>query len=280
MVRKYLPIIFLFSCSLLTTSCFWFTPKDEGRQLRQDVQHLQDRFAQIESELEEEQAHLKDMIDHARTEVAKLEETLTRATRVLARNSADFGAEMETVTERMREVDGTLAEIRHELDETARSIGTTNKRVSDFAMAAGLDMPVDPSTVPKKSSDHFEMIKDALAAGRFGEVRSLSKVFLERHAKDGAADDVQLLFAKSYYEQKRWARSLGALRRHTDKYPKSEHTPEVLYLMANSFYNLGDCTDARILVEAITTRHKKSPFVARAKQLNDKMADKKSRCTS
>ncbi|MCP4604010.1 MAG: outer membrane protein assembly factor BamD [Proteobacteria bacterium] len=266
--------------ALIATSCFWVTTKEEGHQLRTECQHLKDRIDQIENELEEKQWKLKQMIDRARTDMVKLEETLTRATRVLARNSADFGAEIVTVQDKLREIDGSLAEITHELEESGKAIDKTTQKVTDFALAAGVDMPVDQSKIPKQPGDHVEMIKSSLASGRYGEVRSLSKVFLQRYPKHDSADDVQLLIAKSYLDQKRWAKALGALRWFTDKYPKSELTPEVLYEMAHAFFSLGDCTDARILVEAITTRHKKSPFANKAKGLGEEMKKNKSRCTS
>lgn len=266
--------------ALVTSSCFWVTTKEEGETLRKDVQHLADRIDQIESQLEGEQANLKEMIERARADMEKLDETLTRATRVLARNSADFGAEMESLKDKMREMDGALAEIRHEMEESGKRMDETNKKLRDYALAAGVDLPVDETTIPSKPEDHFQMIKQSFADERYGEVRSIAKIFLERYPDRKEADDVQLLIAKSYIEQKRWAKALGALRYFTDKYPKSELTPEVLYEMANAFFSLGDCTDARILVDAITTKHDKSPFAEKAKALSEQMKKYKSRCTS
>ncbi len=280
MIYRFILAAFLSSIALTATSCFWVTTKDEGHQLSQDIQHIKDRIEQIESALEEEQRNLKQMVERARTDMIKLEETLMRATRLLARNSADFGAEIEMVKDKMREVDGSLAEINHQLEESGKRIDQTTQRVTDFALAAGVDVPVDESKIPQKSADHYEMIRASFAANRWGETRSLSKNFLKKYPKNDKSDDVQLYIAKSYLEQKRWAKALGALRWLTDKYPKSDLTPEVLYEMAYAFFSLGDCTDARILVEAITTRHKKSQFVDKANALSEQMKKNKSRCTS
>lgn len=265
---------------LSCTSCFLWTTKNDGETIKQDMQHLEDRLSQVESETGERQQRLEEMIDRARVEVESLEETLTKATRVLARNSADFGAEMESLKSDMRSFKGTLAEIDHALDEMSRKVEESDRKVNEFAIAAGLDIPVDESRVPDKEGSHLDEIKKSLAAGRYGECRSLAKVFLERYPKSGDADEVQLLIARSYVEQKRWAKALGALRRFTDRYPKSRHAPEVLYEMANAFFQLGDCTDARILVEAIRTRHKGSPFAAKAEKLQQTMLKQKHRCTS
>jgi TolA-binding protein len=265
---------------LLTSGCFLWTSRKDGDAMRAELQGLEERTVKLESELEADRARLTDMIERARGDMVELEETLTRATRVLARNSADFGAEVESVKDKLREVDGTLAEMGYEVEQMGKRVEGSERKVNDFALAAGLDLPVDDEKVPDGAQKHLAAIKDSLAAGRYGEARSLAKIFHDRYPKDEGADEVQLLIARSYLEQKRWAKALGALRRFTDRYPKSELTPEALYEMANAFYQLGDCTDARILVEAITSRHQKSPFADKARALMDTMNGKGARCTS
>jgi SMC interacting uncharacterized protein involved in chromosome segregation len=127
MIHKSVFFCAFLSLAFFTSSCFWVTTKEEGHALRRDVQHLSDRIDQIESELEGEQANLKEMIARARADMEKLDETLTRATRVLARNSADFGAEMESLKDKMREIEGSLAEIDHEIEESGKRMEDTNK---------------------------------------------------------------------------------------------------------------------------------------------------------
>ena len=268
------------SLALIQPGCFWFTSKGDGESLKNDVSHLKDRIDRMENEQAEKQAHLTEMIDRARGEVDKLELTLTKATRILSRNSADFGADMEMVKERLREVDGTLAEMRHEVDQSKEEVALANKKVQQFALAAGLDIPVDETTVPADAASHFRLIVSAYEAGRYSEARSLSSLFLDRHPKDAMAEDAQLYIARSYLQQQRWAKALGPLKTFTDKYPTSKNTPEALYEMARAFYSLGDCTDARILIEAVTTRHANSEYAKKAKQLSDVIKRNKSRCKS
>jgi TolA-binding protein len=266
--------------ALACPGCFLWTTKGQGDALRSDVETLEQRVEKLDGELDEDRERLTEMIDRARADMEELEATLTRATRVLARNSADFGAEMETAKDKLRVIDGALAEMRYEVEQIGRRVDESGRKINEFALAAGLDLPVDESKIPAKAKDHYAAIADSFAAGRYGEVRSLARVFLQRYPKDSNADDVQLLVARSYLSQKRWAKALGALRRFTDLFPKSELTPEVLYEMASAFFELGDCTDARILVEAIVQRHKKSPFAEKAKKLGERMIRNKARCTS
>jgi TolA-binding protein len=262
------------------TGCFLWTTRDDGETLKIQSKALEDRLAKIEGDSAAERARLTEMIETARAKIAELEETLSKATRVLARNSADFGAEMETVKDQLRASDGAVAELQHEVETVAAAAEEANRKVVDFALAAGLDLPVDAAKVPDKPKDHFEMIQASHDAGRYGEARELAKLFLQRYPKDEAADDVQFLVARSFVAQKRWAKALGALRQFSDDYPKSALVPEALYEMASAFFQLGDCTDARVLVDTIATKHKASPFAAKAQALLQEINKQKARCTS
>lgn len=274
-MTRMLPLLL---CALCSTSCLAL--KRDVDAVRADLTRLGDRVTMAESETEVARTELTKMVGKARAQVEQLEETLTRATRVLARNSADFGAEMESIKEHLRKMDGQLAELGHAAEQSDAKLDATTKKIADFAAAAGLDVPVDADKIPADRASHLSAIKDALASGRHGEVRSLGLTFLERYPKDKNADSVQIFMAQSYIEQKRWAKALGVLGRFTDKYPNSAFTAEALYEMAHCFFELGDCTDARNLVEAVQARYAKSPFAAKAKSLGDQMKKEKSRCTS
>jgi len=280
MIQKNIIIVIAFMWILPASGCFWVTTKSEGEEIKQDIQHIHDKLDKFEQDLKKERMHLTEMIGRARTEVEKLEETLNRATRVLSRNSADFGAEMENLKEKLRNIDGALAELRHGAEQSDEALRQAHNQMRDFAVAAGVDLPVDEAKVPQNANEHMQLISKAYGDGRYSEVRSLAKVFLDRHPTHGKADDVFVLMGKSYLAQKRWAKGLGVLRDFTERYPKSALTPEVLYEMARAFFALGDCTDARILVDTVTSRYRRSPFAAKSTQLGKQMKRERGRCTS
>ena len=221
---KKFPFIFLLLSSCFFYGCFLWTTRNDGEIIKQKIQHLDDRMEQLNKENEEAMERLQEMIDTARDELLILEETLSKATRVLARNSADFGADMETLRDEMRMNQGSQAELSHELNRVLQQVAEIRRQLREFALAAGLDLPVDEDKVSKQPAQHFDMMKKSFAEGRYGEVRSLGNLFLSRHPRHKLADDAQLLIAKSYIAQKRWAKALGSLRRFTDRYPKSRLT--------------------------------------------------------
>jgi TolA-binding protein len=280
MMRKTILKLFFIVSLFLFNGCFLWTTRDDGELLKQEVQHLKDRVTKLEDDTGKNQKKLSEMIDHAQQEVKSLEETLTKATRVLARNSADFGAEMETVKDQIMKFEGGISEIKHDLSQMQKNIDKTQKKINEFALAAGLDLPIDESAVPKTAKEHFNAINRSMSAGRYGEVRSLARLYLKRYPKDRRCDMVQLAIGRSYINQRRYSKALGALRLFTDKYPKSRHMAEALYEMANAFFKLGVCTDAKILIDTILKRYKSSPFAKKAAILKQTIDSSKSRCTS
>ena len=277
---KKVAIILVIALAFQSSACAFFTTKKAGDELKRDVRSLTDRLDKLDQTFEKDRVQLMETIDRARVEMEQLEETLTKATRILARNSADFGAEMDAIKDSVRKVEGTLAEIDHQVEESAGRVAAAEKRVIEFALAAGVDLPIDESKVPAGEKTHFAAIIKSFDDGRYGEARALAKIFLERYKKSRSSARSQLYIAQSYSFQKRWAKDLGALRRFTDDYPKSKYLAEVYYETARAFYMLGDCTDARILIDAITSKYKRSPFVKKANTLSSQLDKNKSRCTS
>lgn len=248
--------------------------------MKQDVDHLADRLDKLEHDADKGRKELASMIERAQKQVRDMEDTLSKATRVLARNSADFGAEMEEVKNELASSRGAGAEIQNELELLKADLEKSNKKIIDVALAAGLDLPVDEDSVPKTESEHFDKIKSSFSKERYGESRSLAILYQDRYPKGKDLDEVQLIVGKSYILQKKYSKALGALRRFVDLFPKSKHNAEALYEMGNAFFMLGDCTDANVLADTVISRYASSPFAEKSKKLKEEMVERQARCTS
>ncbi|HSR96987.1 MAG TPA: hypothetical protein VLM79_08065, partial [Kofleriaceae bacterium] len=73
---------------VVMTGCFWVTTKSEGETLRKDVTLIRGRLDAKEKTLDEQ--------------IAQLQKVLEDATRVLKRNSADIGADVESLRNDVR----------------------------------------------------------------------------------------------------------------------------------------------------------------------------------
>jgi len=261
--------IFLLLWTVLSCGCFWFTSREDGDMLKEQTVKLEKQVKELEQARDKDSERYTEMITSAEKQVKELEKVLKEATEVLTRNSADFGADMEQIKENLRQIEGALAEISHAVEEEqkarAEAEASHSRRLEEVARQSGIEVVIDPATIPTDKKEHFERIEAAYKAGRYGEARTLAKIFIEKYPKDSYADDARMVIARSYYKQKKYSSSLGALQKTVDDYPKSSHMSEVLYLMGSCFHSLGSCSDARTLYDSVVAKYPRSSWAKKAK---------------
>jgi len=275
-------LIFLLLWTTLSCGCFWFTSREDGDMLKEQTAKLEKQAQELEQAREKDRERYTEMITSAEKQVKELEKVLKEATEVLTRNSADFGADMEKIKENLRQMEGALAEIKHAIEEEqkarAEAEASQSRRLEEVARQSGIEVVIDPATIPTDKKEHFTLIEAAYKAGRYGEARTLAKIFIEKHPKDSNTDDAQMVIAKSYYKQKKYSSSLGAYQKIVDNYPKSSRMSEVMYLMGECFYSLGSCSDARTLYDSVVAKYPKSSWAKKAKTGIKKIKNNSSRC--
>jgi chromosome segregation ATPase len=95
-----------------TCGCMFFTTKDEGHQLKTNLDKLR---AQVDDMNLREQELRKATAD-AKAQVAKLREVLDQATNLVQRNSADLGVQVQKLQTDLAGLIGKTEEISHTLD--------------------------------------------------------------------------------------------------------------------------------------------------------------------
>src|SRR3954468_14067852 len=89
--------------ALATSGCFWATTKSEGQAMRQDITTLQGRIDTKEKDLD--------------TQIKQLQSLIDDATKVLKRNSADIGADVEKLASDIRTANGLVSAINNNINE-------------------------------------------------------------------------------------------------------------------------------------------------------------------
>ena len=88
-------------CAVLAASslagCFFFTSKGDGEEMRRDITTLQDRLNTKEKTLDDQ--------------IAALKTATEEATKVLKRNSADLGADVDGLRNDVRESKGSVEQV-------------------------------------------------------------------------------------------------------------------------------------------------------------------------
>jgi TolA-binding protein len=268
MITLLLRAAFVWVVAFAASGCFLWTSRDEG-----------DAIVKRIDALEVERAKERELLE---AKMAELQKLIEEASAVLRRNSADQGLQIEELQQKMRVLEGQLAELRQAGDETrkqaaavqgeiAEQRGQSDERARTFdakiaalARQAGVDVPINPEEVPAKAAEHFDAGKRAVLAGDHSYGRALLRAYLERYPKDAKADDAQLWLGQSYLTQGQPAAALGELRRVLSTYPKSDVLEDVLWSMGRAFWRLRSCADAKASFQALAAKFPKTTLGKKA----------------
>jgi TolA-binding protein len=214
----------------------------------------------------------------------ELEDGLEKARLLLTRDSADVVAQVQAQQQKMAELEGKLDEMTHNLsglvEQTAKAQAALDDKLKLSGSKPG-EVALDPSQIPADKAAHFTAAYDAYKASEHEKSRALFKEYLVRYAGDDKAGDAQYWIGASYLVQNKPATALGEYRKVISTYPKSPAVDTALYGMADAFFRLHACTDAKGAVDALIKRKPSKALEDRAKQLSRAIKDAgKEYCTS
>jgi len=103
----------------------------------------------------------------------------------------------------------------------------------------------------------------------------------ERYKTDAQADNAQYWIGASYLVENRPATALAELRKVIESFRGGDAVDEALLDMAEAFYRLKACSDARTTLDTLIKTQPTSPLVEKAKnKLKDLKKLPKDYCTS
>ena len=226
------------------------------KQMQADIDANEARLASLENDLEAKRQ--------------ELEEALAEASRVLRRNSADQGLQIEEIQQRLAVMEGQFAEIRMEMSgaseaQAQRSL-ETQRRLSEVARAAGMDVPLESSEIPEKKEAHWEALRKAYRINKHSYARALARAYVARYPKDPHADNAQYMIGSSYLRQGQAAAALGEFQKVVSTYRDGDAMDETLFDMSQAFLKVRSCDDAGIALRALLKNHPKSSLTNQAQR--------------
>jgi len=259
-------------CPLLLTGCFWATTKSEGESMRRDITTLQGQMSNKQQELDKEIAQLKSVLDDA--------------TKVLKRNSADLGADVDGLRSDVRTANGLVTAVNNSVNDMKTAFDKYRKD-NDARMDA-LEQRVAQIESGKPSAnsspdDLWRLGTQAFEAARYNDAIEIFKRLVQTYPTHSRADDAQYFRGQSYTNLKDWDKAIGAYQQLVEKYPDSDLADDGLYFAALAAQELKNCTEARTYLGLIKSKYPKSNVSKQASELDvtiRKDLKNKSKCTS
>jgi TolA-binding protein len=226
----------LLGLSLGLGGCFLWTTSGEGDELRTDVDAHAARLGALEAAQNAQLEQLKTAEAKAQKSIDELEGVIDRATTVVQRNSADVTVQVSDLQSKLAVMEGRLAEMQFAIEELKKGQSSA------------------PATGGGSTS----------STGSGGESVSADQVPADK--TDGQSDNAQYWIGASYLIENRPATALGELRKVIENFRGGDAVDEALLDMAEAFYRLKSCSDARNTLETLIKTQPHSSLVDKAKQ--------------
>ncbi len=257
---------------LMLTGCFWVTTKSEGEALRKDVNTIQ-------SKLDEKQRALDDQI-------AQLKSATDDATKILKRNNADIGADVDQLRADIRTANGLVAVINNNINDLKTAFDKYKKESEARMESLETRVAQMESGKPSANSspeDLWRLGSQAFEAARYNDAIDIFKRLVQTYPTHAKAPDAQYFRGQSYYQMKDYDHAIGAYQQLVEKYPDSSLADDGLYFAALSAQELKNCTEARTYLGLIKSKYPKSNVLKQSNELDatiKKELKNKTKCSS
>ena len=254
------------------SGCFWVTTKSEGESLRKDLTLVQGRLDAKEKTLDEQ--------------IAQLQKVLEDATKVLKRNSADIGADVESLRSDVRTANGLVTSINNTLNDLKTSFDTYRKGNDarlDAIEQRVVQIESGKATASSSPEELWKLGTAAFEAARYNEAIDLFKRLSQTFPTHERADDAVYFRGQSYTNLKDWDHAIGVYQQLYEKYPDSSFADDGLYFAATAAQQLKNCTEARTYLQLIKQKYPKSNVTKVANDLDatlKKDLKNKAKCNS
>jgi len=267
-----LPATVAMLASVAGSGCFWATTKSEGQKLRNDLTLVQTRLDAKEKTLDDQ--------------IAQLQKVLEDATRVLKRNSADIGADVDSLRSDVRTANGLVTTVNNSIAELKQAFDIYRK--GNDARLDALEQRVvqiesGKATASSSPEELWKLGSAAFEAARYNDAIDVFKRLSQTYPTHERADDAVYFRGQAYSNLKDWDHAIGVYQQLYEKYPDSSLADDGLYFAAVAAGQLKNCTEARTYLGLIKQKYPKSNVSKQADEL-DKALKKdqknKAKCTS
>jgi len=242
---------FLLCGALAQSGCFAFMTKEEGRELKLQIDELKKSSAQNNAELTKQ----------LEQQLAKLKQLVDEATKVVTRNSADVGQTVQTLQRDVGVLQGKVDDLTHTTEAVTKQFSEFRAKSDTQLEKLGNAMTTSKTPPTPESPDaHFAEAERRMQAAQWADSRRLFEAFKDRYPNDARAGKAQFNIGETYFAEKKWANAIGAYTKVVDNFPKSDSVPDAMFKNGKAFKELKYCSDAKIYFQELLKRYPKTSW--------------------
>jgi TolA-binding protein len=252
----------------LSSGCFWATTKSEGEVLRKDVKSINERLSAKEQALD--------------GQIKQLQQILEDSSKLLKRNSADLGADVDKLSNDIRVANGLVTAVNNSINEVKAELARQSAKVDALEQRL-VQLESGKPSANSGPDDLWKLGSTAFEAARYNEAVDIFKRLVASFPTHDRADDAQYFRGQSYTNLKDWDKAIASYQVLADKYADSSLADDGLYFAALAAQQLKNCTEARAYLGLIKQKYPKSNVIKQSTDLDaaiKKDAKNKAKCTS
>lgn len=115
-----------------------------------------------------------------------------------------------------------------------------------------------PAAVSLSDQELYEQAKKAYDGGKLEDARQGFVDLLKQHPTSKHADNAQFWIGETYYRGKWFEKAILEYQKVIEKYPQGNKVPASRLKQGLAFSNLGDKTNARLILQELIKRHPQS----------------------
>lgn len=252
--------------ALAGAGCTAVTTKHEGELMRHDIDGLKLRLDAKEKAFDDK--------------IAELQATLDEAAKVLKRNSADLGADVDKLRDDIRNATGLVTQVQTQLADMQKQ---TAKIDAIDGRVAALESKAPNPNNPTTPEDMWNLGKTAFEAQRWDEARDLFKKLVTNYPTHVRAGEAQYFRAEAIAKKGDVDTAIGEFVKMLDKYPDHQLTDDALFRAGELSYGQKNCTEARAYLSTLKQKFPKSNLIKQSETKDKEIKGalkNKSKCSS
>jgi tol-pal system protein YbgF len=219
--------------------------RSQYAELYATVDRLQEQIQLLQGKIEEKEYRQKNMLsgdtgDSVEAKIANLEQSSL------------------AIKERLLRIEEYLA-----LDGAAKK-ATSAKAVPEKPPAK--DKVETPPAKEMAENELYAKAKQDFDNGELDVARSGFQEFIKRYPKSAISDSAQFWVGEIYYRQKWYEKAILEYQKVIENYPKGNKVQASLLKQGFSFFNLGDKSNARLILKELINKYPSSNEAKIAKQ--------------
>ncbi|MFZ7127739.1 MAG: tol-pal system protein YbgF [Desulfobacterales bacterium] len=238
-----------------------------GCALQQDVVTLDNRTLRLENQM----SSLQKQMSQLDSGLTNFGENKAQSEQDLRTQNAEIRATLGRLTEQVQELRGRVEEgdyrLTQQVDVLERSTRQMEERVAKLESylsmetrrpAATPEPQAQPARPASESETMYEEGRQLFEKGDNEAARRKFTEYLQKFPSADQADNAQFWIAETYYREKWLEKAILEYQKVIETYPKGNKVPASLLKQALAFSDLGDKTNARLILEELIAKFPQS----------------------